>query len=113
MQILNFNLPEYRTDKGIIYENYVFNALENNKNLLTKNYFYRTQSKTEIDFISITEEVANLIEVKSYDYKKNIRAFIEFEKKYENSFKKIDKTIINKSNLDIKNNIKYLPAYLL
>jgi len=113
LQLLNFNLPENRTDKGILYENFVFNTLENNKDALMKNYFYRTQLKTEIDIISKTEDKISLIEVKSSHYKKNIRAFTAFEKKYKNTLNITEKIIINKSYFDIQENISYIPAYLL
>lgn len=113
LQFINFNFPEYRQDKGIIYENYVYNILENEQNILRQNYFYRTQSKTEIDFVSIIQDKAQIIETKSFNYKKNIRAFTEFEKKYKSKFTKIEKQIINKSYLNLSEEIQYLPIYLL
>ncbi|MCD4793910.1 MAG: ATP-binding protein [Bacteroidales bacterium] len=113
LQLLNFNLPENRTDKGILYENHVFNTLENNKDALMKNYFYRTQLKTEIDIISKTEDKIKLIEVKSSDYKKNVRAFTAFEGKYSKTLNITGKIIINKSYFDINEDISYIPAYLL
>lgn len=113
LQMLNFNAPELRADKGILYENYVFNTLENNKKILVKNHFYRTQSKTEIDFIRIETNKYELIEVKSSVYKKNIRAFYGFQQKYKNQTNSIDKIIINKSHFEIREDVLFLPAYLL
>jgi predicted AAA+ superfamily ATPase len=112
LQLLNFNLPENRTDKGVLYENYVFNALENNKNILTQNYFYRTQMQTEIDFITKNENKLNLIEVKSSDFHNNIRAFHGFEEKNSVEFEISKKIIVNKSHLDLNEKLTFIPAYL-
>jgi len=113
LQLLNFNVPENRPDKGILYEQYVFNTLENNKNILTENYFYRTQLKTEIDIISKTEDKITIIEVKSSFFNKNIRAFKAFEDKYKNTLNITEKIIVNKSYFDISKRISYIPAFLL
>ena len=112
LQIKNFNQPFLRTDIGDIYENYVFNSL-NDYNILTSLYLYRTQSKTEIDFIKINQNNATLYEVKSYTFKKIPKAMIEFEKKYLLEFKKIDKIVINKDYFDIKDNVLFLPIFLI
>ena len=112
LQLLNFNFSYNRVDKGILYENYVYNALENNKNLLTENYYYRTHLQTEIDFISKTEDIFKLIEVKSSHYTKKVRAFTGFETKYLDKLNISEKIIVNNSNLNYENGLKYIPAYL-
>lgn len=112
LQLMNFQNPELRTDKGILYENYVFNSLENNKNILSQNYFYRTQTQTEIDFISRTESQLTLIEVKASDFYNQVKSFSGFEETYSRNFQIIKKIIINKSNLTRVKNTDFIPAYL-
>ena len=112
LQIANFNAIELRTDNGALYENYIFNALEHNRNVLQQNYFYRTQSKSEIDFITSYEDQYTLIEVKSGYFSKTPKAMKEFEKKYDGQLTIKEKIVINRSHLDLAGDIKFLPAYL-
>jgi len=51
LQLQNFNTLSIRTDTGALYENYIFNLLEHQKSIVQQNFFYRTQSKSEIDYI--------------------------------------------------------------
>ncbi|RZV38716.1 MAG: hypothetical protein EVJ48_06305 [Candidatus Acidulodesulfobacterium acidiphilum] len=53
---MNFRIRLRREDAGKLYENYIFNVLDNTADILTSNYFYRTTSQTEIDFIRENEE---------------------------------------------------------
>jgi len=112
LQIKNFNSLSYRTDVGELYENYVFNALKSS-DILSQLYMYRTQSKTEIDFIEIKESVASLYEVKSGSNRKISKAIVEFEKRYENEFLKINKFVINRDILASKQGVLFIPAFLL
>jgi len=112
LQIKNFNSLSYRTDVGELYENYVFNRL-NSQDILSSLYMYRTQSKTEIDFIKIKESQACLYEVKSGSYHKIPKAIVEFEKRYENEFMKIEKFVINGNILDFKQGVWFIPVFLL
>jgi len=112
LQIKNFNSLSYRTDVGELYENYVFNALKSS-DILSQLYMYRTQSKTEIDFIEIKESVASLYEVKSGSNRKIPKAIVEFEKRYENEFLKINKFVINRDILALKQGVLFIPAFLL
>jgi len=112
LQIKNFNSLSYRTDVGELYENYVFNALKSS-DILSQLYMYRTQSKTEIDFIEIKELVASLYEVKSGSNRKIPKAIVEFEKRYENEFLKINKFVINRDILASKQGVLFIPAFLL
>ena len=113
LQIKNFHSSDIRTDIGALYENYVFNVLEQEKDILTENYFYRTQAKTEIDFIVCREQNIKLIEVKAGTFNRPIKAMKEFEKKYMKNANKIKKIVVNKSHVDEINDFVYLPAYLL
>ena len=112
LQIKNFNTLSYRTDVGELYENYVFNQLDS-QDILSSLYMYRTQSKTEIDFVRIKESIASLYEVKSGSNHKIPKAIIEFEKRYSDEFLKIDKFVINRDILDFKQGVFFVPAFLL
>ncbi len=112
LQIKNFNTLSYRTDVGELYENYVFNQLDS-QDILSSLYMYRTQSKTEIDFIKIKESIASLYEVKSGSNHKIPKAIVEFEKRYSDEFLKIDKFVVNRDILDLKQGILFVPAFLL
>ena len=112
LQIKNFNTLSYRTDVGELYENYVFNQLDSQE-ILSSLYMYRTQSKTEIDFVRIKESVVSLYEVKSGSNHKIPKAIIEFEKRYSDEFLKIDKFVINRDILDFKQGVFFVPAFLL
>ena len=112
LQIKNFNMLSYRTDTGELYENYVFNQLDT-QNILSSLYMYRTQSKTEIDFVKIKESIASLYEVKSGSNHKIPKAIVEFEKRYSSEFLKIDKFVINRDILDVKQGVLFVPAFLL
>jgi len=112
LQIKNFNTLSYRTDVGELYENYVFNQLDSQE-ILSSLYMYRTQSKTEIDFVRIKESVVSLYEVKSGSNHKIPKAIIEFEKRYSDEFLKIDKLVINRDILDFKQGVLFVPAFLL
>ncbi|CAA6802662.1 MAG: Unknown protein [uncultured Sulfurovum sp.] len=112
LQIKSFNSLSYRTDIGELYENYVFNRLQS-QNILSSLYMYRTQSKTEIDFVRVKESIASLYEVKSGSNKKIPKAILEFEKRYESEFLKIDKFVVNRDILDFKQGVMFVPAFLL
>lgn len=113
LQIKNFNTPNIRTDTGALYENYVFNVLEQKKDFETENYFYRTQTKTEIDFVVWKNNEIKLVEVKSGHFNKPVKAMKEFEKKYQTDKLNISKYIINQSETKTNREYVYLPAYLL
>jgi len=113
LQLKNFNTLDLRADAGILYENYVFNAMTKEHDILINNYFYRTQSKTEIDFLSEKEGEILLVEVKSGRFNKKPKALFEFEKKYKHEFLKIRKAVVNQSYYDFTGNLDFIPAYLL
>ena len=113
LQIKNFNGLDLRTDAGVLYENYVFNTLTSTHDILVNNYFYRTQSKTEIDFISEKEGDILLLEVKSGKFNKKPKALFEFDKKYRDKFLNIRKIVVNQSYYDFSGDTVFMPAYLL
>ncbi len=113
LQIQNFNAVDMRPDIGALYENYVFNVLGQKKDILTRNYFYRTQAKTEIDFVVVREQDVKLIEVKAGSFNRPVKAMKEFDKKYRKDINTIRKIIVNKSYMGETDEFVYLPAYLL
>ena len=112
-QIKNFNNMEFREDAGKLHENYIFNVLDNTADILTSNYFYRTTSQTEIDFIQEKEDGFSLIEVKSGIFKNIPRAVTEFELKYKKTLKIKNKLIINKSYFNYTKEVKFIPIFLI
>ena len=110
LQILDFNIPGNRSDKSILYETYCFNRLYNHKGILEELFFYRTKSKTEIDFILKKETGLQLLEIKSYDFDKSVRAFSAFLEKYEERFGNIKFTVINQSKFQKNDKTEYIPA---
>jgi len=109
----NFNPLNLRRDAGALYETYVFNALSRNREVNRSLYFYRTQSKSEIDFISVKNAEYSLYEVKSGKNQRIPRTMIEFTKKYADTLVIKQQFVINQSIYLEKNGIKFLPAYLL
>lgn len=75
--ILNsFNDLEIRTDRGELFENYVYNQLFLQKALLTEIKYWKTRSGMEIDFITLNENKITAYEVKyGNDNKNNFTAF--------------------------------------
>ncbi|MEA3348835.1 MAG: ATP-binding protein [Pseudomonadota bacterium] len=113
LQIKNFSTVDLRTDTGSLYENFVFNTLDRERNLLTANYFYRTQVQTEIDFVVEREIDFKLYEVKSGHFSRPVKAMREFAKKYRSPVKKVTQTVINRSYLGNRGEVSFLPLYLL
>lgn len=108
----NFNPPSLRPDIGALYENFAFAALERERDILTNIYFYRTQSKTEVDFISVRERLLHALEVKAGRHTRVPKAIREFGRKYSEDYASFAVTIINQSYLARMDNITFLPAYL-
>jgi predicted AAA+ superfamily ATPase len=109
----NFNPLKLRRDAGALYESYVFNALSRKKEVNSSLYFYRTQSKSEIDFITVKNAEYSLYEVKSGKNQRIPRAMMEFGKKYANSFTIKQQFVINQEYHMRKKGVEFLPAYLL
>lgn len=112
LQLKNFNSMDLRADTGSLYENYIFNVLDNTRSVLTSNYFYRTQSKSEIDFISVEENKYHLIEVKSGKSQKVSRPMMEFSKKYSNRLDIVEMLLINKDYFEKREGVTFVPAFL-
>lgn len=79
--ILNYQDLDTRADKGALVENCVWTELVKNKSLLEEIKFWRTTTKTEVDFILISQGSAFPIEVKYRNHvstiPRAIKSFIE------------------------------------
>jgi len=113
LMMRNFNPLSLRRDAGAIYETYVFNTLKFNPKVTSGLFFYRTQSKSEIDFIHVNNTKFSLYEVKSGKSNKIPRTMIEFEKKYKDKVDIKSQYVINQSVYQQKGSVCFLPAYLL
>ena len=78
--LMNNFLPlENRRDKGILYENYIFNELKSNFN--EKMNYWRTTGKAEVDFILHLDNKLIPVEVKSQT--KIRKSYLSFLKTYK------------------------------
>ncbi len=78
--LMNNFLPlENRMDKGILYENYIFNELKSNFN--EKMNYWRTTGKAEVDFILHLDNKIIPVEVKSQT--KIRKSYLSFLKTYK------------------------------
>ena len=107
----SFNEIDIRTDKGGLFENYVF--LELKRSTFAKNlYYYRTKDKTEIDFIVVDSKGRIIpVEVKYKSFKKSVRvrAITEFAKRNN-----IEKAFVVNTGLNENIGIqRYVLPYLL
>ena len=109
----NFNPLNLRRDAGALYESYVFNTLSREKEVNSSLYFYRTQSKSEIDFIHVKNAEYTLYEVKAGANQRIPRTMVEFSKKYADTLNITQQFVINQKNSLEKDAVVFLPAYLL
>lgn len=112
LQISSFVALTDRVDGGALYENYIYNRLVNDLAITESLHFYRTQSKTEIDFVKASEDGLSIYEVKSGSYMQIPKAFGEFSSKYADRGIK-SMTVINRDNLDYLGSTWFMPAYLV
>lgn len=112
LQILSFMALAERVDSGALYENYIYNRLANDLAITESLHFYRTQSKTEIDFVKASEYGLFIYEVKSGSHMQIPKAFGEFSLKYADKGIK-SMTVINKDNFDYLGGTWFIPAYLV
>ena len=80
--INNFQPLAKRTDAGSLAENFVYSEIIKQDILLARIYYYRTRTKTEVDFIVQTGDQVLPIEVKwqkysTPDYLRNLIAFVD------------------------------------
>jgi predicted AAA+ superfamily ATPase len=110
--VRNFDPLERRVDKGYILENIVFSEIKKNLHITEELLYWRTKTKSEVDFILRGKELVP-IEVKSVIKKQipsGLRAFIE---KYKCPLA----IVVNENLFDIlkfgKTKIYFLPFWTL
>jgi len=107
----DFRNLEIRTDKGALYENFVFSEFE--KAELTMKY-WRTKAKAEVDFVLEKNRQLIPVEVKSKLKKETLpRSFYSFIKKYNPSLGFVfSENFIGMKKVDICR-IYFIPFYFL
>lgn len=112
--IQNFTPLNLRADKGLLIETFVYTELK--KNFSQENlYFWRTQTKTEVDFVVKKGEELIPIEVKYQKFKNpqipsGLQAFISFYQP-KKAFV-ITEDYLNQIKFK-KTNVYFLPAFLI
>lgn len=76
--INNFNKIDVRSDKGALFENFIFLELAS-KFGLEDVYFYRTTKQTELDFVVESKKITVEVKCVKYKNKKVFRVFDSFE----------------------------------
>lgn len=101
----NYLSIDGRKDKGDLFENFIF--LELASNAENKIYFYRTTSKTEIDFVVERADELKLIEVKYKELKNSIdsRVLRGFD---VNNNKSKDLFVVSRISRKSDKNVEYI-----
>ncbi|WP_026977033.1 ATP-binding protein [Flavobacterium tegetincola] len=95
MLIGNFNVLEFRQDKGALWENFLVSErmkLLSYSDSLAKPYFWRTTTQQEIDYIETNADVVSAFEFK-WSPTKKVKLVKSFETAYNPSF-----MVVNKDN---------------
>lgn len=95
MLIGNFNMLEFRQDKGALWENFLVSERLKQlsyTNSLVKSFFWRTTSQQEIDYIESNADVISAFEFKWSPIKK-LKLPKSFDESYHPSF-----MVVNKDN---------------
>lgn len=88
MLIGNFNVLEFRQDKGALWENFLVSErmkLLSYSDSLAKPYFWRTTTQQEIDYIETNADAVSAFEFK-WSPKKKVKLVKSFETAYNPSF---------------------------
>jgi len=105
----NFDPISLRTDKGVLFENFVIAEIAkiNHPEILNHPQFWRTKQKAEVDYIRATPDIKNIyaVEIKFSKEKSPSSPPLSFKNEYPNAkFKSINKENI----VDYFLNKKYL-----
>ncbi len=96
--LANFNLPELRTDIGVLWENFIISErikyLHYNK-IWANSFFWRTQDQQEIDYIE--ERDGKLY---AYEIKWNVKKKPFISKSFANMYPEHEYKIINPQNYE-------------
>jgi len=107
----SFNPIEFRTDNGMIFENFVFLEVIKNLSKASQIYFYRTRDGAEVDFILDTLQDKISIEVKFKSFNKAVHfknlASFNLAENVQNSY------LVNLDLNSEKDGVKFIPGYLV
>ena len=104
----SFNEMDFRVDNGAIFENYVLLELWRKRRAAGTVQFFRTQSGTEVDFVTIQEDDVKVIECKYKRHEKAISVpnMTNFAK--EEGFQK--QFLVNINLSQTNQDVQYIPG---
>ena len=91
----NFSVLDSRSDKGVLWENYIISERIKFRRENIKSYFWRTVQQQEIDYIEVEDDIFNAYEIK-WNPNKKYKLSKTFSGKYINN----NFDVINKNNYD-------------
>ncbi len=106
----NFTELSYRPDKGSLFENAIFGELYKNLGVIEQLFFWRTISKTGVDFI-LTGEQNCALEVKFTPNARlkqpaGLRAFSK-------TYPKFKQIVVTQDLFDINEELIFLPGWMV
>jgi len=106
----NFSEISFRPDKGSLFENAIFCELFKNLGVIDQLYFWRTISKSEVDFV-LTGERKRAFEVKSSSASnikvhKGLKAFIKIYSDFE-------QIVVTFDRFSRHDDIAYVPGWMI
>ena len=107
----NFNAIDFRVDKGMLFENYVFLDILKSNPDTAQIYYYRTKDGSEVDFL-----VNNMIEKSTFEVKyKDFSKTVTFKNLLAlNQSEEIKKSYLVNMNLNAQHNgYRFIQGYLL
>lgn len=106
----NFSEINFRPDKGSLFENAIFCELFRNRGVIDQLYFWRTISKTEVDFV-LTGERKLVFEVKSSSAPniKVHRGLKAFKKIYPD----FEQIVVTFDRFSRHDDITYVPGWMI
>lgn len=95
--ISNFSIPDMRTDKGALWENFlVLERLKTNSydKRYANTYFWRTHDKAEIDYIEESDDILNAFEFKWQERK------VSFSRSFKEAYPNHTTTVVSRENFE-------------
>ncbi|MGB6012719.1 MAG: DUF4143 domain-containing protein, partial [Desulfobacterales bacterium] len=106
----NFSEISFRPDKGALFENAIFCELFKNLGVIDQLYFWRTISKSEVDFV-LAGERKLAFEVKS-SYASNIQVHKGL-KAFKKIYSDFEQIIVTFDQFSRHDDITYVPGWMI
>ncbi len=93
----NFSIPDMRTDKGALWENFLISERIKNNHYRKRNrniYFWRTHNKSEIDYIEDEDGVIHAFEIRWKEEK------VRFPDSFRSAYPDHTTSVISRSNFE-------------